>query len=404
MNRRIHRDMQQPRRRSKAERKESFADLPAVVEVHAEPAHQGEAKERRHSYKEIARDQKMTDTEGPHVSKVPEVKARRKSVGGEGRDKDKPGSSKDDEVSTGAKGRRSSESSGKIHQKKRRKSAPGSDVTGKTIAESTEKSDSTVKKMRRKSSTGQGPAGKVSMMKGQLTELPSGLSESGRRKSHQRDRKKSRDDVPEKTVADETEQSSPRKTKETRRKSSTAHGGKQEMSRRGSTKKSDTQESGSPDSKRGCSSVGIPRNGRETCSGRRFTLEDGVKSPPEDSGKSVLGTKSRVHAVPFGRRLSTKSASQQPAAALQKEDAPMSSDGLDSRPGSSEEANTKKTASLSSMISKSQSDEKKEGAESSASENKRGKQRSKGSTKSHATGSNREESAVTKEVTATTGK
>ncbi|KAH7935933.1 hypothetical protein HPB52_015235 [Rhipicephalus sanguineus] len=393
-----HADMQQPPGRSKAERKESFADLPAVVEAHAEPAHQGEEKERRLSGKGIERDKDGTDTEGPHVSKVPDAEARRKSVGGKNRHKEKAGSNKDgevSEVSSGAKGRRASESNRKIHQKKRKKSAPESDVTEKTIAESSEESESTGKRLRRKSSTAQGSARKASMME-QLQELPSSTSEGGRRKSHQRDRKKSRDDATEE-VSGETEQSSPRKTGESRRKSSTAHGRKKENSRRGSMKNTDAQESGSPDSKR----AAVPSKSPHSQGGD--LLEDAVKSP-EELGKSTLRTKSKAHVIPFERRLSTNSGSQRLAAALRKEDA-LHGDGLDSRIGSPEEATMKKTASLSSMamISKSKSDGKKEGAESTASEDKRKKQHSKGSAESHATGPNREESAVAKEVSATTG-
>ncbi|KAL3211287.1 hypothetical protein MRX96_036518 [Rhipicephalus microplus] len=267
-----HAHMQQPFGKSKVERKDSFVNL-AVVEVPAESAYLEEAKESRLSYKGAALEQEVTGAEGPHVSKAPDVKARKKSVGGKGRDEEKPGYIKGDEVtesSSGAKERRTSESRTISLQKKLKKSAPESDATEKTIAEGCEK--------------------------GQLKELSSSTSK-----------------------------------------------------RRGSTKKSETQESGSLDSKGAAVLSESPEVGKKHAPGGH-SPKDGVNSPPEGSGKSIPRTKSRVHVIPFERRLSTNSASKRLAVALRREDTNTSSDGLNSRSGSPEEATTKKTTSLSSTI------------------------------------------------------
>ncbi|KAH6941567.1 hypothetical protein HPB50_020457 [Hyalomma asiaticum] len=393
--------------RSKAEFKGSFAELPEVVEASAEMQYREQAKERRLSHKGTTRDQEETVAEKLHVSEVPEVKARKKSVGG--KDREKQGSIKDAEVSeTSAttKRRRESKSTAKSRRRKSKASASESDVTEKTMFEGTEKSDarSTEKKLKRKGSTG--PATKASMTKKDVKESSSDAAEGGKVKSHKGKRKKSRD-ITEKTVADDSEHSSIRKTGKSRRKSSTVDDGKKGKSRKGSVKKGDMEEHVTLDSKGAEGSSKSAGAGKKYAPGKD-SPEDGVKSP-EESGKSILRTKSKTQVIPFDQRLSTKSASQRLAAALGKEDsvAPLKNerDVSDTRPGSAEEVDTKRSTSLSSLAAPSQREGKKQGAETSTSEDKRKKRRSKseGSAGSQGTGSNREDSAMVKKVAGTTG-
>ncbi|XP_037555753.1 treacle protein-like [Dermacentor silvarum] len=341
------------------------------------------------------------------------------------------GSKKDDEfteTSTGVKGRQTSEGGERDGRKtKRKKSAASSELTEQAIEEGNDKSEMGSRgKSKRKSSTVQGPGRKASLKKEEITELTSGAPgasgalEGGRKRSDKRDRKESTPggDVTEKNVADETEQSSLRTTGMSRRKSSALDKREKEPSGKVSEKKGDVEEAGKSEAN------GNDRERRISRTGKAIERKHDAEEAGSPDSKVVVPSK-----LPGDRKKSSPERDTAEDGASQER--PVVKKRRPSQAGllnGTEEAGARNIALLSPptmpdketraekrrsscqarlpVVVEGQRDDKKDSAESSASEGKRKKRRrSKGerSAESDVTGEKREDSAIVQDVGRTTG-
>ncbi|KAH7971484.1 hypothetical protein HPB49_024641 [Dermacentor silvarum] len=387
---------QQPPRRGKAEPEQSHAKLLEVAELSAKPSYHAD---KQHTLKEAKAEPMESYSDLPEVKELPPELPYHSDEGGE-RD-----------------GRKT----------KRKKSAASSELTEQAIEEGNDKSEMGSRgKSKRKSSTVQGPGRKASLKKEEITELTSGAPgasgalEGGRKRSDKRDRKESTPggDVTEKNVADETEQSSLRTTGMSRRKSSALDKREKEPSGKVSEKKGDVEEAGKSEAN------GNDRERRISRTGKAIERKHDAEEAGSPDSKVVVPSK-----LPGDRKKSSPERDTAEDGASQER--PVVKKRRPSQAGllnGTEEAGARNIALLSPptmpdketraekrrsscqarlpVVVEGQRDDKKDSAESSASEGKRKKRRrSKGerSAESDVTGEKREDSAIVQDVGRTTG-